>query len=397
TSSDCSSLTSAPLKKQSVKNWFHNNYSKSFSRNTIILWKLHKNGIITHISNLINYMIPEQQIWGNMIRVSNRGFLRWNENIALKTGGDPREYPERYMAMCGNLRKLEDHNPTLDTDDITELSPNHFVANQGEITGVNGLLRLIDRFPINIRQPKEVLVVGAISPNSLLSVLAWCRKKNWQNTHVTLVDKSPVPITTLQHMQNGGYFNWSGGVDLLEENILGYTPKTQPQIVIGDILNMWMVDAYQYPNLDRKSPYEQYKKFLYWGANTVGNEGWFLSRCMIAPSKQRNIDPNLRFQQESKDRADRIVTQLGSFAQQASHNAIEEMVEELFEDPPLTTFCGLYKVSKTYRSSRPNAGNQAIEVFRRFHKRNFPITYEVRVDDPKSGFSFLNFACGFNE
>src|SRR3990167_5504713 len=101
-------------------------------------------------------MIPEQQIWGNMIAVSNRGFLRWTKEIALKTGGDPREYPERYMAMCGNLRRLEDHNPTLDTGDLTELSPNHLVANQGEITGVNGLLRLTDRFPINLCPPKEV-------------------------------------------------------------------------------------------------------------------------------------------------------------------------------------------------------------------------------------------------
>lgn len=338
-------------------------------------------------------MRPEQEIWGDMLTVSQRGFLRWNEDIARKAGGDPRENPERYMVMCGNLRTLDNHNPTLDADGLEEISPNHLAAPNGEITGVNGLLRLSDRFPISLDKPKDILVVGAVTPNSMLSVLKWAKHKNWDQSHVTLVDKSPVPITTLEKMQHGGYFDWPGGVSLIQDDILKHAPTRQPQVVVADILNTWMVDTFQYPHIDKASPYDAYKTFLRWGADTVKNGGLFLSRCMIAPPRQRR-DPNILFHQDAKSRAEKVIFQLGALANRANHDAIQDMVEELFEDPPLATFCGLSSVSKYYGHSRPNAGRHAINVFRRLHQRAFPVVHEIQVDDQKSGFTFLNFACG---
>lgn len=332
-------------------------------------------------------MLAEQDIWSSLLTVNGRGFLRWKDG-----GGDDRD-PERFMAMCGNLHSLEEHNPTLDIDDLKEIGPARYSAPHGEITGVNGLLRLTDKFPISVRKPDNILVVGAITPNSLQSVLSWSKRNNWLDIKVTLVDKSPVPIRTMRSMQDGGYLNWPGGIELVEKDILHYEPSTPPKVIIADILNSWTVDSYQYPNLDNKSPYTVFENLLRWGSRHVAPNGWIFSRSMIAPLSRGKPDPNNRFHEQSVRRAEKIIKQLGPLADRANHLAIQEMVEELFDEPSLATFCGLNKVSRIFRSERALAGDHAVKVFRRLHRRNFTTTHEIDVDDPNSGFRFLNFAC----
>ena len=296
--------------------------------------------------------IAEQDIWRQLLTVSPRGFVRWKPDIDIRAGTDSRNNPVRYMAMCGNLQTLETHAPTFNTDDLHQVAPGFYEAIEGEITGVNGLLRLVNKFPVSLNEPEEILVVGAITPNSMLSTLAWCREKSWGKAHITLVDKSPVPIMTLQVMKEGGYFDWRGGVNLVEADILNYQPLEKPDLVVGDILNFWMIDAYQYPNFDKGSPYENYERYLEWARRITDEEGWFLSRCMITPSSPQENNPSLRFQKTSTERAKIITQQLGGLAETAREDAIEEMVEELFDDPPFTTFCGLNRVSKTFRAKK---------------------------------------------
>jgi len=338
-------------------------------------------------------VIAEQEVWRQLLTVSPRGFVRWQPDIDIRAGMESRNNPVRYMAMCGNLRTLDAHAPTFTTDDLHQLAPDLYEATEGEITGVNGLLRLADKFPVSLSEPEEVLVVGAITPNSLLSTLAWCRENRWENAHVTLVDKSPVPIRSLQTMKEGGYFDWIGGVEFIEEDILHYQPSERPDLVVGDILNLWMVDAYQYPNLDKGSPYDNFERFLRWGRRIVDGEGWFLSRCMITPSSPDEYNPNLRFQKTAAERAKVITQQLGDLASGARVDAIEEMVEELFDDPPLTTFCGLNRVSKTFKATKTLSGKHAEEVFDRLHYRNFDTVHRIRVVDPNSGYVFQNYMC----
>lgn len=342
----------------------------------------------------------EQDIWGKMLRVNPRGFLCWRPNIAGKIhsdpgkGTDPRCFPERYMAMCGRLLSLEEHHPIFDTSDLIQVAPQEFVTHEGEITGVNGLLRLANKFPISINYPERVLLVGAISPNSLLSVLAWCRENNWQRTHVSLVDNCLVPLETLRLMEAGCYYSWPGGIDLIESDITHYQPSCPPDIVIADILNPWMVDGYQYPHLDKCSPYSRFENFLRWGANVVGDKGWFLSRCVIFPSDAERSNPDLsKFVPIAQERTKQIMEQLGELGRSVNGQAIKESVEQLFEEPLRTTFCGLDKVSPLYRSERTLAGSHAEKVFRRFHYRSFQTTHEILVKDEKSRFRFLNFAC----
>lgn len=185
------------------------------------------------------------EIWKELI-VREHGYIRWRQNISEKLSADPgkandnRGFPERFIAMCPTLPKLEDHRPVLDIGDLTELNPGEFVANSGEITGVSGLLRLTDLLSEGtfIQPPTEVLLVGAITPYSLLSTLGWLNLHGWNGAHLTLVDNSPIPIETLRLM--GQTEPWRKRVDLVEANILDYTPTIRPDIVIGDILNVWI-------------------------------------------------------------------------------------------------------------------------------------------------------------
>lgn len=344
--------------------------------------------------------VCERQIWQKLLTASPRGFLRWQLDVEGRIRHDPgkgtdsRGNPERYMVMCGRLHTLEEHRPVFTTDDLIRVAPHEFVTHKGEITGVNGLLRLVDKFPITIPTPEEILLVGSISPNSLLSVLAWCREKGWVQTHVTLVDNSAAPIETLRLMQEGGYFDWSGGVNLIEKDILDYHPDRQTDVVIADILNVWMTDTYHYPHLDRRSPYAQFEKFLRWGARAVGNDGWFLSRCMIFPSLSRGkSDPNLKFAQGARERGGQVLDQLGDLAKDIDSEAIRESVERLFDAPLRTTFCGLDRVCSTYKSEPTLAGSRGLRVSRRLHNRNFRKVHEILVKDEQSGFKYLNLAC----
>lgn len=337
--------------------------------------------------------IAEQDIWGKLVTASSRGFLRWRPDIDRLSGGDPRSYPERYMAMCGNLHTLDEHGPVLGASDLVEKEAGVYEAPDGEITGVNGLLRVVDKFPITILPPDNILLVGAISPNSLMSTIVWCQENGWNESQLTLVDKSPIPIETIRLMKDGGYFDWSGGIELAQEDVVDYVPAQKPDVIVADILNMWMVDKYYYPHLDKKSPYSVFERLLEWASDSLDDNGWFFSRCMISPESNGGNDPNLRFKELARKRTERILGQLGSVANDVNRGAVEDTVEELFERAYPTTFCGLEKVSKTYQSAGAVSGKQAEKVFRRFYKRGFEITHEVDVLDTKSGFKFLNFAC----
>ena len=326
-----------------------------------------------------------------MVDVSPKGFLRWRPGII--TEGTSRNQPVNYMLMCGRLRSLEEHHPTLTTEDLIEIGPQEFETHEGEITGVNGLLRIVDRFPITLSNPKEVLLVGSISSNSLLSVLAWCKEKKWNKTHVTLVDKSCIPIRHLSLMQKENYFHWPGGCSLIKKDILKYKPLEPPKIIIADILNAWMVKPYHSFHLAKQSPYTKFEEFLKWGAETVVDNGWFFSRSMIWPPSFAEQDPNSRFAETAQKRANQIMLQLGDLARKVNRTAIEDEAEQLFNEPFRTTHCGLDRVYSPFRQERTLAGSHAEKLMRKFHHRYFQTVHEIRVQDVRSGFTFLNFAC----
>ena len=339
--------------------------------------------------------VPEQEIWQGLLKASKFQTLEWRDDIRDRAGLDPRaDSPARYMAMCRNLRPLSEWDAAvLDTGDLHPVSANEFIAKEGEITGANGLLRLINKFPISLGDPKQITLVGAISPNSLYSTLTWCASEGWNDAHVTLIDKSLIPIETLRLMQEGGYFNWQGGVSLIEGDVTKFTPERQPDIVIADILSSWMVEPYHASLLHCRSPFEEFEKFLAWGSKTVTNHGWFFSRCMVAPENGTNTDPNLRSAVAAKERTDRIVEQLGDLAGRIDRDEVEATVEQLFDKPHPTSYCGLEKVSPIFRSHKTLKGSHAERVLQRVHQRNFDTSHQITVRDAKSEYTFLNFAC----
>jgi hypothetical protein len=336
-------------------------------------------------------VLAEQGIWNQLLTVSPKGFVMWRPDIQNKAGMESRNDPVRFMAMCGNLKPLESHFPTFETDDLVEVKPKVFETSQGEITGVNGLLRLIDKFPIKLKKPNNVLLVGAITPKSLLTTLAWFKIKGWNDTHLTLVDKSPVPIKTLEAMERGGYFNWQGGVSLIEEDILKFKPFFKTDLLIGDILNVWLVDNYQYPHLNSINPYLKYEQFLKWAKEIISNDGWFVSRNMIAPITSTKEEPNSRFHKTVKEKAGVIIQQLGGLAERADKQAIEESVEDLFDNPTPTSYCGLDKVLKVFRSTENLSGKHAEKIFERLQRRNFTHLNRIDVIDKNSGYVFQNY------
>jgi hypothetical protein len=150
--------------------------------------------------------------WGKLIILDHEGLLKWRPDIEIEIDNvDSRRFPEKYIARCNGPTRLDDFISNLSSNDLAYRALNEFVTQERENVRVDGLLRTLDKFPVEIPKPENIILVGAATPNSLMSVLKWASVKNWPNSSVTLIDKSPIPIETVKEMINANYINWPGG------------------------------------------------------------------------------------------------------------------------------------------------------------------------------------------
>jgi len=322
----------------------------------------------------------ECPIWEKLLSVDNQGQLKWLPEIEKRISpSDHRKYPAGYMLRCGQLPRLEEFNPIFDVGDLVQVGPDEFITEREEITRVDGLLRIVDISRVVIDEPQNLVLVGALTPNSLMATLTWLTRKRWSDCQVHLIDNSPIPIETIKMLLESGYINWPAGINLIEEDILECSLVQRPDIVIGDILNTWMVPHYYLAKSEHGSPYQRYQDFLEWATLTTKPGGWFLSRCLILPEKTYIPDQKTTFSQQ----VDWIEGQLGILAQKTKKPDIEMAVRRKSGRPQ--------SINKSLKTTL--VGVEAEEAFVQLYKQQFDNLRLVKVSNQKSGYKHLNFMC----
>lgn len=335
-----------------------------------------------------------QQIWSSMLDVNHRGQLRWKPEVGhvCTVPQDPRLFPERFIAMTP-LYRMSDYEGDFTLDGLIQRGEFDYVAPNGESTGIDGLLKFTLRFPIANIQPESMLVVGSFNINGILSSKAWLKENNFDQTQLNVIDPSNLPLEVVRRMMNEGYIS-EDKINLRNVNFFNQTLNTkQYDLIVGDGLNLWMVDDYETPRLTGRSPYQNYENYLARASKLLFNDGVFFSRCILRqndPTAKSNvIVPNM-----VEDKVDMVCTRIGdSLTNQLDKVAMGEVLEEMFEKPSPPSYCGLEYASPLYQSIETQTGSHAEEVFERLHRRNFKEVHMIRVIDPKFGYTHLNFAC----
>src|SRR3989344_9655921 len=140
-----------------------------------------------------------------LISVDQFGVPSWRSDIETRAGNDERT-PIRYLLAAGSFSHTEGRKPNtgrtigqtyFPTPDYIGFATSDLIPNEfdtfNEIAGLAGILRTIDMFPITLSQPRNILLVGAYTHKSLTTLLDFCESKRWKDSHVTLVDRSPIP------------------------------------------------------------------------------------------------------------------------------------------------------------------------------------------------------------
>jgi hypothetical protein len=274
----------------------------------------------------------------NSLITNDKGKLTWREDIKKRSPArDPRRDFQSFVKRWGRITSYSEFSPILNSDDLVEVKKGEFVTSRRECVRPDGLLRIIDKFPVQLSKPPSLILVGILNPNSLLAVLKWLEIKGWNDTQVTVVDVSSIPLETTRLMIEKNCIPKSFKIDLIHSDILDYKPTRQPNFIIADILNTWMVPQVFVPSFRITNPYFRYRKFLEWVRQNTCSNGWFLSRCLILPEKPRGNFP--------------------------SHS--------LF----------------------PLVGKRAERVFQYMYESNFRTVHLIKVINRVSGYTHLNFLC----
>ena len=336
--------------------------------------------------------VETQKIWSPLVSTNKFGILNWKSersNIFYGDEPDPRVEPQKYMCMSGTPRKWIDYEIDLSTSDLRLKTGRTFETNEGAYTGTLGLLQVAEMFSLKPKSVDETLLIGAISDKSLMTTLRWLVEKDYSKSHTTLVDLSEIPLKHIQTLAKLGYFDGAPSYDLVQKDLVEYSPTKKPNIIIGDILTNWAVPRFSL----HENPYVGYQKILDWVKGNLSEGGIFYSRCMVFPEDANKIDPNIRTRKSAEDRAEMILSQLGESGKDIDREWLIDSVEEMFYESKPATFCGLENVYSEFQERPTLVGEKAESAIRTMYKETFQNVEEIRVIDNRSGFVFLNFAC----
>ncbi len=330
----------------------------------------------------------EENIWRELLEVDSQGCVVWIPKIRYNLPeSDYRNLPVRFMSRCGNLREFNQFTPRLGTEEMIKEGNGEFLTSQKENVRVDGLLRLVDKFPVSLTKPERLTLIGALTPNSLFSVLFWLKKRGWLNCNVSVIDKSTVPIETLKLMAESGYIKWNGGLKLEVQDVFDWRPKEKQSLIIGDILNTWIVPHYYDPKKE-ENPYKDYCSLLISVKRSLAEDGWFLSRCLVLPSKDLpNFSPGRM--KSTAQKTKRIINQLGEMGRFVDERLIEKELRGTTGYPPPRP-----RSNEMVSSLR---GQKAEAEFIELHNEVFETVHLITVRNQLSGYCHQNFLCQISE
>ncbi|OGK09002.1 hypothetical protein A2767_02415 [Candidatus Roizmanbacteria bacterium RIFCSPHIGHO2_01_FULL_35_10] len=329
-----------------------------------------------------------------MVFVNQRGGLSWKEglNPSGSTHNDPREFPERYIAIS-TLRPVHEYEDSLSTNHLRKQSDGEFVAEEPENTGVIALLRVAKFFNLRVSQPSNALLIGAFNPAAVNSTLAWLDSKNWYSTNLTVVDNSAITLEAIRLMCEEGITSQPERLELTHSDYFDYISLKKPELIIGDGLDAWLIPGFDNPSIYKKSPYAKFEKLLMHVAYQMSDHGTFLSRVKISQNDPRSKGYVKAAEKTIQERVKLVLSQIGPIATEVDRSSLEEMLESFFDQDEATVFCGLEELIPDNKAVTTRVGKQAEKVFERLHKRYFSKAEKIRVYDPKFDCAYLNFAC----
>jgi hypothetical protein len=326
----------------------------------------------------------ERDVWSELVEIDNGGRLVWKPEVADRISGpDFRGSPARYVSRCGFLPHYRDFSPLLDVEDLVEIGEGNYITMRKECVRVDGLLRVVELFDFEIPRPDDLLLIGALTPNSFLAVLSWLERKGCSGCNVNLIDKSLVPVETIRVMLKRGLIPWDGSLQVDVADVLNWSPMSKPDLIIGDILNTWMVPHYFCPD-SGEQPYLGYTKFLSWVRNHLNIDGLFLSRCLVLPEENQYRD-----KQTGEGAAERRVGRVISLLEGLSGSLNLDLLRQDLSNPsgyaPPVVRNG--QMETTLR------GRTAEEKFIRFYEDAFKHVDLITIRNQQSGYCHLNFLC----
>lgn len=340
------------------------------------------------------------------MEVDQDGILEW---AFCGDIGDSEPYqasPIRFMIVHGdpslfNTDLNRDLVAELDnTKPLNSLDHSNFEAHSGEDLGVSGLFRSVSLLPsglgwVSELQPQDVLLVGAMgySLNQLLSAM---HHFGWDNTRVTVVDKSVIPLRVLNRLGELGYWSWPGGVELVHSNIVDYHDRAV-DLVFMDIVSASAVRRSDYSHRRKLSPWINYQAILGNCKSLVKPGGRFFSRTLChlrLPESGKNHNPGTN-QQILNERKQVLLSQLGhTLYDQLNKTIVDSIVRVLWPGPEPVSYCGLALISQHeyFRHSNPTAiETGGPENFRCLYDSILPGCEEVRVFSKPQGWLLQTF------
>jgi hypothetical protein len=328
--------------------------------------------------------MKEQDMWKELIEVDKEGRMMWLPRIRTELNlEDYRSDPGCFVARCGGLRSLDFFDPRLSVENLNEVGNQEYITSESENVRVDGLLRLFKLFDYDAQRPEKVVLVGVLTPNSLLAVLSWLKGRDWGGCNVSVIDKNPVPVETICLMKNQGYIPWRGDLKIHLEDVLDWHPDQKQDLIIGDILNTWMVPHYFDPKEGQK-PYADYSKYLNWARESLSDEGFFLSRCLVLPEVNKpGFAPDRKLGVEQK--ADLVIGRLGYLEEAVNKELLIQSLRRRMGYPPPKP-----RSDKVVPALK---GKVAENKFIELYQKAFQSVDLITVRNQQSGYCHLNFLC----
>jgi len=341
----------------------------------------------------------EQDIWNNMVAVGKFGNLQWVNPIDSKIssnpaiGGETRRFPERYIAMVGEIRTPGEISWEAFSTSIYKKVSLHKAEIESESTGVNGLLRIVDLLNPPHEQPKNIVQVGAFSPISIFCTLRWMEQKGWNNTSLTLVEPSPIPLAHLRTLKEQEFFDWPEKFSIVQGDFRHFNFEKPVDIVICDILNAWTIPAFYTPRLRKRTPYKVYEEIIGNAGRLLTKGGKLYSRSIVFPERN-NSSPNSTSEEIVEERLNFLKSQIGpQLSEELDQEYARIILEDMFNKPSPPTYCCLEHVSKLYQNAHTLSGPRSENIMRRIHHRQFNQVSEMKVTDTASNCNFITFVC----
>jgi len=330
---------------------------------------------------------PEQTFWTSLVDVNKFGGLVWKNKVSPTDIGliDPRaDSPERTILMAGGLKK---EYILLDTRSVRTVGINNFELDTRESSSVDGLLRTMDLYKFKPQDaPNKSLLVGSLCQDGAMIFDTWLnRSLSGSNYLLDMVDPSIISCVLTREAIR---INNRQKIHVFQKSIFELNGKYS--LVLGDLLNTWMISEYGYPALDHESPYVVFEKYLSKISSLLVSGGHFFSRCVVFNGKIQQ--PAVVSSETIDKRVQEVLEVVPGLVPKLDRDVIGEKVERFFDPSSPVSFCGLEKFLPDYKPRKTWLSDRAWKVFDRLHRRYFNEVVPITMTD-SVGMKYVTYAC----